>query len=79
MTRHIPRTPNYVIISDVHTHTTRHGSKVLPAMSYVRPIELTYVPEHILDKYPAYSKVYETFCYTKYGIVPILKSNLREN
>lgn len=72
-------TPNYILTSEVHIRRDR-DSITLPCGAFVRPIELCYVPQHILEaegnKY--FSPTLEVFCYTRIGIVPIHKSYLRE-
>lgn len=73
------RTPNYVINCDMTISTDMIGiQKVLPAGSFVRPIERTYVPKHVLVKYKDSSSEYYEFCYCYYGIIPVPKSYLRQ-
>lgn len=78
------RTPNYRLIQD---HTVSSGSglmgadyKTLPAGSYVRPIELSYVPPHVKEdsRWKYFNKELEVFAYTKFGIIPIPKYILRD-
>lgn len=66
-------TPNYVLTEDLTLYTTSQKSTVLPVGSFVRPIELCYVPKHVLDSTMGrtFSKLTQVFCYTYFGIVPI--------
>lgn len=75
-------TADYTTIEDIRYYhgTSLHDYKVLPAGSFVRPIEVQYVPKHVLDKtqYRSFNKDVQVFCYCKYGIIPIDKSKFRE-
>lgn len=76
------RSPNYRLKEDFHLSTGSWGSdtKVIPAGSYVRPIELTYVPQHVVDdlRWRYFDPKLEVFCYVKaLGIVPIPKKHIR--
>lgn len=76
----LPRTPNYVLDRPHTFYRGGHDSRTLPAGSFVRPIELKYVPAHILDdeQWRWFNKEREVFCFTRYGIIPIPKEYLRE-
>lgn len=78
MTYHVPRTPNYRLNSDLVVQQGYHSNKVLPSGSYVRPLELHYVPQHVLDKYLGFDNKQHVFCYTHFGIIPIARYLLRE-
>lgn len=67
-----------MIDQEVIVASDRWGSKVLPVGSFIRPLQLTYVPQHIIDKFPGFDKERQVFAYTKYGIVPVPKSIVRE-
>lgn len=73
-------TPNYVLINDVSLYGDRGRDKSLKAGSFVRPIELVYIPQHILEdaSNKHFDKDIETFCYTRFGIFAIKNSNMRK-
>lgn len=77
-TKHIPRTPNWCINTAISISYGTHDFKTLPAGSFVRPIHIDYVPKHVIEKNPLFNPTTETYCFTRYGIVPIYTSNLRE-
>jgi hypothetical protein len=72
-------TPNYVI-TETHTFTAVGGSnsRTLPAGAFVRPIEVRYLPKHILDRHRWYNIDSEVFVFTAYGIILIPRSIMRE-
>lgn len=72
------KTPNYVLITGVSVNTGRYGTKVLPSGSFVRPVEVKYVPKHVLEKYDNFNASYYVFIYTSYGFIVTEKSNIRE-
>lgn len=82
------KTPNYVLIEDVQVNLgVASGGwnmpadyKVLPAGSFVRPINYDYVPKHVLEdpKWKNFNSEKEIFCYTKLGFIAIEKKMLRE-
>lgn len=78
MTYHVPRTANYRLNSELQIYVDRYGSKTLPTGSFVRPIELKYVPQHVLEKYDATDTKYHVFAYTHYGIIPIPRTQIDE-
>lgn len=74
------RTPNYVLTSP---HTISMGPmdyKILDAGTFVTPLQLSYVPQHIIDdpfnKY--HNDEVEVFCYTRHGVVSIPRRIIRE-
>ncbi len=73
-----PRTPNWRVVEDIQVSIGRHEYKTIPAESYVRPIELGYVPQHVIDKWPGFDKANQKFVYCKLGIVPVPINLLRE-
>lgn len=73
-----PRTSNYRLNTAVILQVDKNNSKVLEAGSYVRPIDLQYVPDHVTDRWKYFSESSEVFAYTKFGIIPILKSSIEE-
>ena len=70
------KTPNYVLNSD-HTLISGHDTRVLKEGTFVRPLELHYVPKHVLEANKWVNTYDESFCYTHFGIVPIPKYKLR--
>lgn len=75
-------TPNYVLTEE---HTVAWGysstdSKTLEAGSWIRPIELTYVPIHVKEdrKWSGTNKETHVFCYTRWGIMPIPREKVRQ-
>ncbi len=50
------------------------------AGTFVRPIDLKYVPKHITDdeRWKYFDKNTDVFCYYSGGIVPIPKALIRE-
>jgi hypothetical protein len=77
------RSPNYRLKEDYHLAMGRYGadSKTIPAGSYVRPIDLCYVPPHVLDddRWENVDLSTHVFCYVRnLGIVPIIKSVIRD-
>jgi hypothetical protein len=76
------RSSNYRLKEDYHLSTGKWGSdtKLIPAGSYVRPLELCYVPQHVLDdpRWPFVDTKKEVYCYVnRLGIVPIPKDIIR--
>lgn len=79
------RTPNYRLNTDF-SYSASPGmwanmdQKVIPAGSYVRPLELTYVPKHVVEdkRWEFFNKDLDVFCYTKNGIIPIPRAYLSE-
>jgi len=77
------RTPNYVLITSFifDSDSSQRNSKVLPAGSFARPIVFEYVPRHVIEdpRWKLFSDDLDVFCYTRYGIISIPKSLLRED
>lgn len=79
------RTPNYRLCEDYSFGSSNYMSsvkdqKTIPAGSYVRPIKLEYLPNHVLEdhRWRYTNKDTHIFCYTRFGIVPIPKTHLRD-
>lgn len=73
------KTPDYVLMEDYNTGDYS-SEKILPAGSFVRPIDYYYLPAHIKE---SASKSYledtsKVFCYTYYGIKLIEWSKIRK-
>lgn len=75
-----PRVPDYVITEDYSFTFDRTDTKTLPAGSFVKPIELVYVPKHVVeqDRWRGFNKAKDVFCYTRLGIVSIPRKIIRE-
>lgn len=76
----VPRTPNYQLKEPWAWSTSgnHHDTRTLPQGAFVRPIEATYVPKHILEAHEGYNPSKEVFVYCRYGIILIPKNILRE-
>lgn len=74
------KTPNYILSEDVSIDRSIYDDKTLKAGTFVRPIEVQYVPKHVLEnpRYAFVDQEKEVFCYTRYGIVPIPRKYIRE-
>jgi hypothetical protein len=73
------KTPNYMLTEEVRF--INYGeTKTIPKGAFVRPIELKYVPKHVLDSpnNRFFNSATEVFAFTRYGIVAIPKSSIRE-
>lgn len=75
-----PKTPNYILSEDYSYPTGPHESKILNSGMFVRPIEIHYVPKHVLDNplWRGFNKTKEVFVYCRYGIVPVPRNIVRE-
>ncbi len=73
------RTPNYRLLEAHTVSNGPHDQRLLPAGSYVRPIELRYVPKHVIDdsRWTWFDGDIEVFCYCSLGIIPIPKKILK--
>ncbi len=75
------RAPTYSLISEVQCPSpSGNGANVLESGTFIRPIDISYVPKHITSKneYRFFDGRTEIYCYTRYGIIPIKRSNIRE-
>jgi len=63
--------PTYITVRDYIVIDRGGGEQPLPAGSFVKPIELTYLPVHIKESkdYKYFNKEIDVFCYTHYGLV----------
>jgi hypothetical protein len=73
-------TPNY-LTQEEYSVKVLGNDKVLPANSFVRPIEYTYVPKYLKEiedmPYQRFNPQTEVFCYTHWGIVVLPLKLLR--
>ncbi len=75
------RTPNYALTEEHSVfRKNRTDPIVLPAGSFVRPLELCYVPKHVLEdpQWRYFDKEIEVFVFTKFGIVAVPKRLVKE-
>lgn len=76
-------TPNFVLDQDYETQV-KGASKTLPAGSFVRPIDIYYVPKHIIEQDEEQPYVFrfradsDLWCFTHYGILKIPKKLVRK-
>ena len=70
------RTPDFVLNEDFFFGPS-NDQKVIPAGSFVRPIEFKYVPKETISRAGFFSKADSQFCYTRYGILIIPKILIR--
>lgn len=75
-----PRTSNFILIQSYTYECGKYDTKTLPAGTFVRPIDLSYIPEHILEdkRWIPHNNLKDVFCYTKYGILPIPRIYISE-
>lgn len=75
-------TPNYMLNApySFECGQNAYDTKTLPEGTFVRPIEIQYVPAHILDnkRWRSFNSSKEIFCYTHYGIIPIPREKIRK-
>lgn len=74
------KTPDYVLTEDEVISFGIWDEKTIPAGSFVRPIEIVYLPQHVKDRleHRFFDARYNVYCYTKLGIVMITKIKLRK-
>lgn len=63
------RIPEYRLRKDYIHSLSIQVSVTIPAWSFVKPVELKYVPEHIKEKFEVrfIDEATHVFCYTRYG------------
>lgn len=72
-------TPDYVLVSEHRYKSGSAEAAILPEGTFVRPIDLKYVPKHVVeaDLWRYFNSDKEVFCYTRLGIIAIPKELLR--
>lgn len=75
------RTPNFITTEDVVIKFGAYDTKTLPKGAFVKPLDLSYVPKHILEdkKWVDFNKNYDIFVYCRYGIVAISAKIVKES
>lgn len=73
-------TPNYVLSVEVILRYSSHDSKILAAGTFARPVELQYVPKHVIEdkRWAGFDKELDVFVYTSLGFIAVHKKNLRK-
>lgn len=72
------KTANYMLKESVIIHYGPHDQKVIPAGSFVSPVELKYVPKHVIAQYPSWAMGKDdVYIYTKFGFTYCNKNKLR--
>lgn len=73
-------TPDYVLVQAYFYSSSLYDSKSLDAGAFVRPIELCYVPKHVVEdkRWSGFNKNTDVFCFTSLGIVPIPRAHMRK-
>lgn len=74
------KTPDYVLMQAYEIQLSGIDTLVLPAGSFVRPIDPYYLPKDIKSKYPCrwYDPKTDFMCYTHYGLLPIAKTAITQ-
>lgn len=77
------KTPNYMLKSEYKFASEKgsgHDLRLLPAGAFVRPIQIQYVPKHVIkdERWRWFVPATEVFCYTSQGIIVIPKNLIRE-
>lgn len=74
------KTPNYVLMEDVSYTKGVYSSGMLPKGTFVRPVELGYMPKHVVDdeRWRWFNKEKDVFVYCSIGFIVVPKSSLRE-
>lgn len=74
------RAPDYALMEDFTYKVGLWESKVMPAGTFLRPVELCYVPKHVVDdsRWSRYDKINDIFCYSSYGFIPIPRKLIRQ-
>lgn len=74
------KTPDYVLTEQLVYHMGAHDTRVLEPGTFMRPIEIQYVPKHVIgdERWRFYDKDRDIFCYCRYGIVMVKRSALRQ-
>lgn len=75
------KTPNYVLLEN-HSYqdpsSAWHDPKIIPAGTFVKPIDIMYVPLHVKERWKYFKPGIEVFVYSSHGMFPVLKRIVRE-
>lgn len=74
------RIPEYLTTEDITIRLGSNQTQVLPANSFVKPIDFGYLPKHIKESESGryFNKFTQVFCYTHFGITVIDRNKIRE-
>lgn len=74
------KTANYTIIEEHRILTPDWKEKIIPAGTFVKPIHIYYLPDHIkkTNDYKYFVSATEQFVYCSYGIIVVPKHIIRE-
>ncbi len=67
------RTPNYILKSSFSWTVSGRDSRELPQGASVRPIHISYVPAHVIERHEIFNPAYDVFVYCRYGIILVPK------
>ena len=71
-------TPDFVLNEDYTYYVSITDPCVLKAGTFIRPIELQYLPKHVTEYWVGVNPGTMTYCYTRYGIIPLPNKILRK-
>jgi hypothetical protein len=73
------RTPDYLTTQDIELTADWTDKLIIPAGSFVQPMDYGYVPKHCRDSKfnRGYDKNIHWFCYTRFGIFVLPKAMIR--
>jgi hypothetical protein len=72
------KVPEFVLSEDHRITTSILDIKIIPAGSFVKPIQYCYLPQHIKDANKWHDPTKQIFCYTSEGIISIPLNIIRE-
>ncbi len=71
------KTPNYITTQEITLDFGPQDRRIIPAGSSVRPVEETYLPAHVMEKWKSVPAG-KVFVYCRYGFWPVLRDQIRE-
>lgn len=71
-------TPNYILKRRFVFEIGAQDMIILDPGTFVRPLDIYYVPKHIKERHPLLNLEKEVYCYGSFGIIPIPRDFLRE-
>lgn len=70
---------DYVVYEEHKIMITFHDVITLPPMTFVKPVELCYVPKHVQERWKdKFDPKKDVFCYCRLGFLPIPRSVIKE-
>lgn len=73
-------TPNWILTEEQIFREYPHDERVLPKGMFVRPVDIKYVPKHVLED-PRWKFMHpptEVFIYCRYGFFVVPKDKIRK-